>query len=69
MLVRVVQSYAVAEQKSISMFPALVLPLAAVSLRSLYSVREQLCMFENGFEVHSVCLFCVTEGCLRTHSG
>ena len=62
-LVEVVQSYAAAEQKKIHMYSACISAVAA------FLVRVQLCMFENGFAVHRVCLFCVTEGSLRTSSG
>ena len=62
-LVRVVQSYAAAEQKNIPMYSLWIAAVAA------FSVRVQLCMLGNGFVMHRVCLFCVTEGSLRTHSG
>ena len=57
-LVRVLQPSVAAEQKNIPMYSLCIAAVAA------FSVRVQLCMFENGFEVNRVCLFCVTEGSL-----
>ena len=50
-LVRVVQSFVEAEQKNIPMYSLCIAAVAA------FSVRVQLCMFENGSAVHHVCFY------------